>query len=286
MLYTLIGNGNPNKKEVIATLQSLYEADPMQDFWMVLVPGEIPPPIFTSIRTWLDHNMVDYEVVLPNTVEDGDATWPHAQEIYGAKRPTARALALSASRVEADEKWALLVMSDDLDNDEDALFAINACIDNGVEVFDLAGQMTPLTIENEHGVEIDPADNVQSAKPDVVVEHDPVVDEALKLAERVQETPLDLTREDLEALTRDELRSLAADRGVTPKDGRLKDSIIEALLPTETVKEDKPRRVVSTSPRSKNEKMTGWRYVLVSIAPDGDVQVDPLSDEQYSLLTF
>lgn len=284
MLYTLIGNGNPNKKEVIATLQSLYEAAE-GDFWMVLVIPDDPSNIYTGVRTWLDHNMIDYELVFSaEAAGEFAALWPHAQETYVAKRPTARALALSAGRVDAGEKWALLVMSDDLDNDEDALFAINACIDNGVEVFALAGQMTPLTIENEYGIEIDPADNVPQA--DVVHTPDPAVVEALKLAERVQESPLmDLTREDLESLTRDELRSLAAERGVTPKDGRLKDSIIEALLLTETAEENKPRRVVSTSP-SRNEKMTGWRYVLVSIAPDGVVQAESLSDEQYSLLAF
>jgi hypothetical protein len=263
--YTIIGNGNPNTKEVVKTLASLANDDTR----FVLVGYEDPSPATKAILSWMGDRF-DYDLVVPAAFDLLDE-YKDCARIITAKRPVARALAHSASETDSPtEEWCLLVMSHDIDHDEDALFAINACIDNGVEVFDLGGQMAPLTIEQDAPTVVEQID-----PPQPVVEEADVL-EALKLASQVSPDQLDgFTREELEELTRDELKSIVGARGLVPKDMRSKESLIEAILGVSTD--------TGTVPATKG---TDRQYYLLTVFPDQSISMDSLTVEQFSQLTF
>lgn len=271
MIYVIAGNGNPNKREVTKTLASLIED---KDVAFVLTAYEDPSPATQAILSFLNNTGLYYLVTVPKgtALEDLQGTpYALASETIPAKRPIARALSLAAHDTDSADEWKLLVMSDDIDGDEEILYAISACVENGVDVFALGGQMTPLTFEEEDV----PTEATPAPEPDPV---SAPVQEALKLAETVSTHLDDLTREELEDLTRDELKSLAATKGVTPKDSRSKESIIDAILGVEGVPSLDDVNIVFEDP--------GKVKCYLLMIEGEEVSLLPITPEQYSQITF
>lgn len=256
MLYTLIGNGNHNKREILASLDTLAAAAQEQDgeFWMMLVDRPDHSDTVRAIIDWLDRQSLYYEVVtdLPGG-ESVYGEYAHAGTIHSSRRAVPRALSITPARAAVDEQYAVLILSDNLDSDEQCLYAVAQCVDNQIPVFDLSGQMTPLTVE----VEAPPG------------EESPV------------ETPppaLDLTRNDLEALTRDELKSLVVSRGLKDAvtDMRSRDAMIDVLLGSPAPVESAPEPVaLEESPRPRE-----GNYFLITMRSSDDYSMLPLTSEQ------
>lgn len=268
MLYVLVGNGSPNKKEVVKSIESL-EVDEL-----VLIGYDVVNPATLAILNRLNENGTKYTVVFPKDfIDPEESAYGECDAYLEAKRPVARALSYAANSVLDGEPWRLLVMSDDLDNDEDALFAVSACLDNGIEVFDLASQMLPIAYE-------------VSDEPEPETE-EPEVAEALKLVEKVAEaSPAldDLTRSDLENLTRDELKSIVVSKGLSPKDMRSKESLIKAILEGSS-EEEAAVEVEDVAEAPEAPDAPEAEYYLVTIS-GGVPVIERLTNEQYSQLTF
>lgn len=214
MIYLIAGNGNANKKEVILTLESLHS----EDCAFLFVEEQKPSPTILAICEWATNKAVWHEAVVTG---EGDSFYHSADEVYIAKRPLDRALKVAPARCQPGEKWALLILSDNIDEDEPVLYAISRAIEAGAPVYDLGGQMTQITLEEEEDTEEFPFLEMPTADDFVLPQAAP------------EKEPEDMLEyDDLKDLTVAELKSLASSRNVYPRDLRSKDSIIEAILQT------------------------------------------------------
>lgn len=271
MLYTLIGNGNCNKKEVISTLNSLLEAaGGVDSFGLILPEQDFASETLEEVFKWIRKEGVYYESVL--IAGDGGMSngfYSEADAVYEAKRPLDRAIKLAPARKADDEDCAVLVLSDDIDNDEQVLYGISKAIDMDLPVYDIGGQMVQITLEEEE--EPAPAAPLEQPSP-----------EEFSLPHKVEDEddPVDFTREDLEALTREELKSLVKSKGVVPRDMRSKDSMIDAIMGD----------VVPSQPSQEIQQVdaqTGSNsaFYLLTIDADGATEMRPLTAEQAALVS-
>lgn len=246
MLYTLVGNGNANPREVIAALSSLRSAVHEPDeFWMAFVNQE-PSDTVATIVTWLDTEGIYYEVVGTDGIDTHDA-FLKADVFHPARRPLDFLVKLTKNRVQPGEKSAILVLSDDLDNDDVVMYTVERAFAEGLPIYDLAGQMTQIVLDTEEDEEL--AAEAEHLGQDVLVPKAGLSDVEIvdDLGPAELETPSaqdftlpgvngesthvpNYTRADLEDLTRDELKSLVKTTGVVDCDLRSKPSMIEALL--------------------------------------------------------
>lgn len=258
MLYALVGNGDANKKEVLSTLESLRSAAEGRgdEFWMMMCESAHPSDTVASILAWL--NFESRQAYYETVYNPDEETAPHytPDHRHEARRPVDRMLTIIPQRVQGEEQFALLVLSDDIDLDEDALYAITKAIDTGIPVYDLGNQMTPLTVED----------------PDEVFAS---YDDAESFLSDLEDGPtsLEFTREDLETLTLAELKAHVTATGVVPMDMRSKDSIIDALLG-----DGEPSESPTPDP------VPGEKFYLVKISADGAAEMRLLPPEQAALV--
>lgn len=258
MLYALVGNGDANKKEVLHSLRSLKAAAEHEgdEFWMMLCEEKDPSPTVVSILAWLGFEDPAYYETVCNPDEETSSQYlpDHRHE---ARRPVDRMVTIIPQRVQEGEKYTLLVLSDDIDSDEDVLYAITKAIDTGIPVYDLGGQMVPLVLDN--------ADEPSGSYEDA---------DSFLAALDEEAPPMEFTRDDLETLTLAELKAQVKATGVTPSDLRSKESIIDALLGVET------EEVAENEPPSEPTKM----YFLTVIRADGSAEMRQLSPSQAALI--
>lgn len=276
MLYTLIGNGNPNKKEVLSTLNSLMEAaGGVESFGLIFPEVNDPSQTLEAVTSWVQAERVYYESVLEAGSEGGlnRGFYESADEVYTAKRPLDRAIKLGPARKAPDEECAILIMSDDIDNDNDVLYAINKAIDLDIPVYDLGGQMVQIVLEED----------VSEADVEPVLEHPAPEEFVLPHSSMDEDHELEFTRTDLEELTRDELKSLVQSKGVVPRDMRSKEALIDALMKTVSTEEEKEPSAEEPVVE-KEEDVQGPSYFLLIINPDGEAEMRPLTAEQAALV--
>jgi hypothetical protein len=280
MLYTLIGNGNANKKEVLSSLASLSDAvEEDEDFWMIFVDGDQEmSDTYKDIVQWSIKNSVPFEYV---TSDSGDLAIPEwtdkADYCHFVKSPTAFTVKLTRVRPQPDEDRAVLILSDDLDNDEEVLSAIEKFIDLGIPVYDLGGQMVEITFEEV------PEDAVISQPLET-----PTAEDFQIKVDTSSDDDIEFTREDLMELNVTELKAMVQSLGVVPRDMRSKDSMIDALMgdsPSSPVEVDEP--VVEETPDkmydTKSSTPVG-RFYLVKINADGQAEMRLLTAKQAALV--
>lgn len=264
MLYTLIGNGNPNKKEVTATLNSLLEADlqlrPDEDFWMIFVdPMEEPSDAYSAAVDWALRRDISFEYVY-----DGMAYPDWAEEadhLHSVKDPLRFSVKVTRGRPAEGEGKAILLLSDDVDKSIEEHPGLIDVIENStkydIPVLHLGGQMVQILLEDE------PSPTLERPSPEEF---------SLKKEAPREEPELDFTREDLESLTRDELKSLVQSRNVVPRDMRSKDALIDAIMGS------------APSPTQEDTPASPASFFLLIIDPDGKTEMRPLSAKQAALV--
>jgi hypothetical protein len=171
----------------------------------------------------------------------------------------------------------VLILSDDLDNDEEVLSAIEKFIDLGIPVYDLGGQMVEITFEEV------PEDAVISQPLET-----PTAEDFQIKVDTSSDDDIEFTREDLMELNVTELKAMVQSLGVVPRDMRSKDSMIDALMgdsPSSPVEVDEP--VVEETPDkmydTKSSTPVG-RFYLVKINADGQAEMRLLTAKQAALV--
>jgi hypothetical protein len=277
MMYLIAGNGNANKKEVLLTLESLHE----EDTAFLFVEEETPSLTMLAICEWVTKNGIWHEAVVTS---ENDSFYNSADEVYTAKRPLDRALKVAPARCQPGEKWALLILSDNIDEDEQVLYAISRTIEAGAPVYDLGGQMTQITLEEEE--EAFPLLEMPTADDFVLPQAAP--------EEKAEEVKLDYN--DLKDLTVAELKSVASSRSVYPRDLRSKDSIIAAILeiPEEVApalallaEEEEAPKLQEVAEKAKVEKRIDNAldlFYLVTVRADGSAEMRQITANQAASL--
>jgi hypothetical protein len=267
MLYTLIGNGNCNKKEVISSLSTLMEAaGGINSFGLILPEVDSASETLEAVFKWITSEAVYYESVISN--DEGGmhrGFYEKADEVYTAKRPLDRAIKLAPVRKAVDEECAVLVLSDDIDNDEAVLYGISKAIDMDLPVYDIGGQMVQIMLEEEQEEEPQPLE--QPSPEEFSLPH----------KEEDEDEDVDFSREDLESLTRNELKFLVESRGAIPRDMRSKESMIDALMDTLGSEKKIEQKDAQTDP--------DCAFYLLKIDADGSTEMRPLTAEQAALVS-
>lgn len=276
MLYTLIGNGNANKKEVISTLNSLRDA--AEDFWMALVdPSEELSEANKAVTEWVNKRKIPFEYVSSNEGDSFPDWVSDAEYVHLVKNPTAFTVKLTRVRPQEGEDRAVLVLSDDLDNDEVLLSAIEKFIDVGIPVYDLGGQMVEITLEEV------PEDEVISQPLET-----PTAEDFQIKGDTPSDDDIEFTREDLMELNVTELKAMVQSLGVVPRDMRSKDSMIDALMgdASVTLEEVASATLVQEPVQEYDTKSSTpvGRFYLVKINADGKAEMRLLTAKQAALV--
>lgn len=263
MLYTLIGNGNANRKEVVEALKSLKEAVELQDlgddFWLMFTQPypyqEDLSDAHSDAIAWAIKNSVPFEYVYSEP--DFFPEWANgADEVHAVKNVIPAAMKLTLARPHEDEGRAVLVLSEDIEADESLLPAVEFCISKDVSVYDLGNQMIRLTFEE--------------------------VEETVPPVEEHEDDQIEFTQDMLMDLNIVELRSLVNARRIVPRDMRSKDSLIEALLgiSDKAVAIDEESATVPVVQNTNVEKV----FYLTVIDADGSAEMLPLTAKQAQLV--
>lgn len=261
MLYTLIGNGNANRKEVVETLKSLRDAVELLDrgdsLWMMFTQQtEDLSDAHSDVIKWALKDNVPFEYVYSDA--DSFPEWAEtADEVHSVKNVLPSAMKLTLARPHEDENKVVLVLSDDIDSDDNLLAAVEFCISKDIPVYDLGNQMIRLTFE-----EVEETD--------------------ARVEEGEQEDDMEFTQEMLMELNIVELRSLVNARRIIPRDMRSKDSLIEALLGNseEPIAIEQEPATVPSVQNTDIEKV----FYLTVIDADGSAEMLPLTAKQAQLV--
>jgi hypothetical protein len=259
MLYTLVGNGDANKKEVLATIESLASSvHGYDDFWMVLCAESQPSKTVTAIVQYLTDMGVYFEII----AESSDmipAIYDAAQQIHVTNDLLKKIVVVSKKRVQPDEKSAILVMDDNLDENKFLMDVIFTATDADIPVYELGGQMVQIVLEGSDDPVIEEDLTVEEAEPIVI--------EETIIEEQYEQEFLKFHRPDLEELTLNELKVLANSLNLVPRDIRSKESIIEAIL-----SEEAPIAIEYVEPPVVDDN----KYYLMILKPDGSITVNPV----------
>jgi hypothetical protein len=275
MLYTLIGNGNANKKEVISSLNSLRDA--ADDFGLIIAEEEFPSDTLEHILGWVEKNEIYYEAVLH---PDGDMTqgllYAQAAETYTSRKTLLKAVQITPARKGEGEDCAVLILSDDLENDESVLAAVERAIETGMPVYDLGNQMVEITFEEV------PEEETVSEPLETPTFEDFHIDI------QIPEEDIEFTREDLAELNMVELKAMVQSRGVIPRDMRSKDSMIDALMGTASVMlEEVASATLVQEPVQEYDTKSSTpvgKFYLVKIDADGKAEMRFLPAEKAALV--
>jgi hypothetical protein len=260
MLYTLIGNGNANRKEVVETLKSLKSAVEQSglgdEFWLMFTQqSEDLSDTHSDVVQWSIKNNIPFEYVYRDN--DSLPEWAvAADELHLVKSVLPAAMKLTLARPHEDEGKAVLVLSDDIDSDDELLAAVEFCISKNIPVYDLGNQMIRLTFEE--------------------------VEETVTPVEEPEEDDMEFTQDMLMDLNIVELRSLVNARRLVPRDMRSKDSLIEALLGNseEPIAIEAEPATVPVVEKTGVEKV----FYLTVIDADGSAEMLPLTAKQAQLV--
>lgn len=280
MLYTLIGNGNANTKEVISSLNSLLEAVMQsktdEDFGLILAEEGTPSETLEHIIKWIQKNEIYYEAVLLSDPGMSRGFYENASETYTSPKPLFKAVHVTPARKAKNEECAVLILSDDLEEDESLLIAVEQAIETGMPVYDLGNQMVEITFEEV------PEDETISTPLETPTAEDFYIDV------QTPEEDIEFTREDLAELNMVELKAMVQSRGVIPRDMRSKDSMIDALMGTVSVTpEEVASAVLVQEPVQEYDTKSSTpvgRFYLVKIDADGKAEMRLLTAKQAALV--
>ena len=280
MLYTLIGNGNANKKEVISSLNSLLEAvmqlNADEDFGLILSEVFIPSETLEHVIKWIQKHEIYYESVLLPEGGMMRGFYEQAAETYTYSKPMFKAVQVTPARKAKGEDCAVLILSDDLESDEEMLIAVERAIETGMPVYDLGNQMVEITFEEV------PEDEVVSSPLETPTAED------FYINVQTAEEDIEFTREDLTELNMVELKALVQSHGVVPRDMRSKESMIDALMgiASVTLEEVASATLVQEPVQEYDTKSSipVGRFYLVKIDADGKAEMRLLTAKQAALV--
>jgi hypothetical protein len=214
-LHVVLGDGEMTRKELIATLNDLWEQEGEEgSFWFLLQGKSDPTDTDKALTAWLAENELFYAVVTDDK-SSLHSTYNSRAQIFEAKQLTKKILSLLQSEPEGDEGVDVLALftSDDPEAEEDrwlndlcgeisaAGHTIRA-LNDGLTVLDFESQPEE---EEEEVV----APTKSKTKPKLAAVPEPEI-EMVEVVTGMQE----INREYLETLDLPALKEIAAGLGI------------------------------------------------------------------------
>jgi hypothetical protein len=147
MLYAIAGNGvGPNAEitKALADLKAKATADGV-DFWLLLEAKDEPTKADTVIYEWANKTETWFETITAtDAAVEGAQTAEQNEDPHG--RMLERILEIRGAAEPEDGSVLVLLPPDDADDDEPLMALIENAIDSDVEVFQLNGAMSKLSL--------------------------------------------------------------------------------------------------------------------------------------------
>jgi len=264
-LHVVMGDGEMTRKELVATMDDLWEKEGDGNFWFLLQGKSDPTDTDKFLTNWLQSNDLFYAIVTDDKASL-HPSYSSAAQTFVAKGLAKKVLALIESEPEENELVDVLALftSDDPEAEEDrwlndlmgevaeAGHTIRA-LNDGLTVLDFESE--PEEPEEEPEEEEEPVTSkkapakkaaapTKAGRPKPVAAPEPEEEEG----EEVEVEEVELTREDLEAMDLAELKQIAADNDIVLPPRTRSTTYIDAILGVD----DTPEAEVEDAPASSN----------------------------------
>ena len=283
VMHLVLGDGEMPKNELTAHLSDLWskatEAD--DQYWFILQSKAEPTATDRALVKWLNDNGIYFSVISGDPEAD-DKLYDGAAETHPARSLTTTVLKLLQEKPEGDEPADVLALfvSDDPEAEEDRyvsevaqivmdagfpVFALN----DGLAELDLPEGATPAAAEPEEEPEPVKKAPAKKAAAKKAAAPRPPADE--------EEETGEITREFLGERSLDELKAMAANRGIDLPPRTRHATYIERILgeagdEVEVEEEEVEEAVVATNGRGKDG-------VIVIVTGDGTIVTKPVTHE-------
>ncbi len=260
-LHVVMGDGEMTRKELVATMDDLWEKEGDGNFWFLLQGKSDPTETDKFLTNWLQSNDLFYAIVTDDKASLHQC-YTSAAQTFVAKGLAKKVVSLIESEPEDGELVDVLALftSDDPDAEEDrwlndlmgeiaeAGHTIRA-LNDGLTVLDFESEPeeeAEAEEEEEEDVRSKKAPAKKAAAPSKAASKKPVAQpEPIEEEEEVEE--VDLTREDLEAMDLAELKEIAAANGIELPPRTRSTTYIDAILGVDNTPEAEVEDVVATN---------------------------------------
>ena len=210
-MHVVLGDGEMTKTELNKTLQDLWEQAGDDSFWFVIQGKSAPTETDTNFVNWLMKNELYFEVI----TDDADAmdeVYAEAQETHVVKRLGQKVVNLLNTKPEENEDADVLALfvSDDPAAEEDRWLnnVLEAAAKEGFKIKAFNDGLTEL--------DLDAADDDAEPEPEEEEEvpTKPTKRAAKKAPAAAPAKAKTYTRDELEEMELDQLKVIAAEKGI------------------------------------------------------------------------
>ena len=225
-LHVVLGDGEMSNKELVATLEDLWEQEGDGNFWFLLQGKSDPTTTDQALTAWLAKNDLFYAVLTDDKASLHKSYETRAQ-LFEAKNLSKKIISLIESEPEDGELVDILALftSDDPEAEEDRWLndVMGEIAESGHQIRALNDGLTVLDFEKEPEEEIEEEEDVLSkkapakkapskaaAKPKPA----PIPELDAESGEEEEDEDVEITREYLETQDLTELKALAKTLGI------------------------------------------------------------------------
>ena len=241
-LHVVMGDGEMTRKELVATMDDLWEQEGEEGFFWFLLQGKSDPTDTDKFLTaWLQSNELFYAIVTDDKASLHQC-YSSAAETHVAKNLAKKVVSLIESEPEDGELVDVLALftSDDPDAEEDrwlndlmgeiaeAGHTIRA-LNDGLTVLDFEKEPEPEEEEEPVATKTPSKAPAKKAAPSKAAAK-PKPAPIPEIAEEEEVIEVELTREDLEAMDLAELKEIAKDNGIELPPRTRSTTYIDAIL--------------------------------------------------------
>lgn len=244
MMHVVLGDGEMTKRELSSTLEDLLESAGDEPFWFLVQAKPEPTATDEALLGWLVEKEIYFEII-GDDLKGADKIYAQAQEKHEVKRLAPKTLSLMQEKPEEGEEANLLALfvSNDSDAEEDRWLneIVQSVIEAGFTVKALNDGLTEVGLDEAVEGEAEEAEEVEA-------------DGGVK----------DYTREQLEEMELDEVKAVAAERGITLPPRTRKATYVDHLLGEA---EEPPEAEVTETPSTNGDatasSLDEWADALV-----------------------
>lgn len=261
-MYVVLGDGEMPAADLKATLDDLENGAVAVDatFWMTVRATSEPTATDRALMAWLAAHETYYETVGPEA-NSADDIYKGTQEKHTVKGVAKKIVELMQTKPEGDETATMLALfvSDDPEAPEDAelYLVVEAVLEAGFPVLALNDGLAPIKLSEgeEPAAEAEPeppapvAAATKKAGSKTVTAPPKLTDAEVEGIEPMGDPTLDdawATRKNLEGLTVDEIKVIAARFGITLPPRTRVATYVEAILNRDQPAAEPPEAEVET----------------------------------------
>ena len=236
-LYVVLGDGEMTRKELVESLNDLWERSGDDPFWFIVQGKPEPTETDRNIVKWMDANEIYYEVLTGDADSMADI-YENRQETHQAKRLSQKVVNLMNTKPEEEETADMLALfvSEDPDAEADRPLnnVIQAVVEAGYKTYALNDGLIEVDLSEGEGTteEVEESSSPPPPPAKKTAAKKTAAKKAAAKPVEVEEESVEteLSREALEELDLDSLKKIAAEMGLTLAPRSRMATYIDAIL--------------------------------------------------------